>query len=93
MTYRIRTTKQFDKSAKMCQKRGLPMHKLTEAMRLLANDGTLPPTYRPHRLRGNLRNVWECHLQPDWLLLWRQDDNELTLLFTNTGTHADIFDR
>ena len=93
MAYRIRTTKQFDKSAKLCQRRGLPMYKLTDAMRMLANNGRLPLQYRPHKLRGKYQKVWECHLEPDWLLLWQQDDDGLTMLFTNTGTHSDIFDR
>lgn len=91
MAYKILTTKQFDKAAKLCQKRGLPMHKLTNAMRLLSVDGKMSPSYHPHKLKGNYSNVWECHLQPDWLLLWKQDNNKLTLLFTHTGSHADIF--
>lgn len=91
MAYRILATKQFNKAVKRCQRRGLPMEKLLSAMRTLADEGSLPPHYKPHRLKGNFPNVWECHLEPDWLLLWRQSDAELTMLFTNTGTHSDIF--
>ena len=51
----------------------------------------LPPKYRPHKLSGNYSNCWECHIKEDWLLVWLQNDNELTLLFINTGTHSDLF--
>lgn len=60
-------------------------------MRPPAVEGSLPPRYKPHRLKGNFPDVRECHLEPDWLLLWRQSDTELTMLLTNTGTHSDIF--
>jgi mRNA interferase YafQ len=53
--------------------------------------GKLPRIYKPHKLTGNYIDCWECHLQPDWLLVWKQNDTELILLFTNTGTHSDLF--
>lgn len=58
---------------------------------VLANIGELPNTYRPHKLGGNKSGLWECHVQSDWLLVWEQDDELLTLLFLQTGTHSDIF--
>ena len=42
-------------------------------------------------LSGNLQGVWECHIEPDWLMIWEQNDTQLTLLFLQTGTHADLF--
>ena len=88
---KITTTRRFDKDAAKCKKRGYDMLLLMEAMSLLAKTGTLPPKYKPHKLTGNYKDCWECHLRPDWLLVWKQNDKELILLFTNTGTHADLF--
>ena len=47
--------------------------------------------YRPHQLKGDHKGQWECHIQPNWLMTWEQNDKQLTLLFLETGTHADIF--
>jgi len=91
MTYRIKTTKRFDKELKRCAKRGYNMHLIFEAMQLLATTGTLPIKYRPHKLVGLKEETWECHIQPDWLMTWEQNDTELTLLFLQTGTHSDLF--
>ena len=91
MAYKILTTKSFEKDFKRCMKRGLPMEKLRKAMELLEQDGCLPASYHPHILSGNRDGEWECHIAPDWLLVWKQYDNELVLLMLNTGTHSDIF--
>ena len=89
--FRIKTTKRFEKDLKRCQKRGLNMQLIFEAMKLLSATGTLPAEYRPHKLSGKRHNQWECHIQPDWLMTWEQDDTQLTLLFLQTGTHSDLF--
>ena len=68
------------------------MKLITDAMDLLEANGSLPPKYRPHKLSGNMHGIWECHIQPDWLLIWEQRDEELIMLMTRTGTHADVFD-
>ena len=67
------------------------MQHITDAMDLLADTGTLPAQYRPHRLSGNRQGQWECHIQPDWLMTLEQNDTELILLFLQTGTHSDLF--
>lgn len=67
------------------------MSEFKRVVSFLANEGTLPPRYKPHRLSGNYDGVWECHIKPDWLLLWEQNDKELTLLLLDTGTHSDLF--
>ena len=67
------------------------MELLKSAIRFLEVDGKLPATYRPHKLSGDYANCWECHLKGDWLLIWEQNDIELTLLFTGTGSHSDLF--
>lgn len=91
MNYRLCTTKRFDKDYKRCMKRHYPMKKLHEALRLLTQNGCLPSSYKPHILKGNHAGEWEAHLAPDWLLTWRQDNGQLTLLMISTGTHSDIF--
>lgn len=89
--YKIQTTNRFEKDVIRCKKRGLELDKLKEVMSLLAENGKLPIRYKPHKLLGKYSGCWECHIQPDWLLIWRQNNNELTLLFLNTGTHSDLF--
>lgn len=89
--YKITTTNRFEKNVEHCKKRGYNMELLRTAISLLAETGTLPAKYKPHKLTGNYKGLWECHIQPDWLLVWRQNDTELILLFTNTGTHSDLF--
>lgn len=91
MAYTISTTRQFDRSLKRCIKRGLPMEKFKTVVRLLAEKGSLPVRYKPHKLSGNYSGCWECHIQPNWLLVWEQNDMELRLLLTDTGTHSDLF--
>ena len=89
--FRIAYTSRFKKDLKRCTKRGLDISLLEKAIELLQLTGTLPTTYSPHKLSGNYAECWECHLQTDWLLIWKQNDTELILLFMNTGTHSDLF--
>lgn len=84
-------TKNFRKDVELCKRRGYDMELLKTAIQLLERDGCLPAGYRPHKLSGNYAGSWECHLKGNWLLVWEQNDNLLTLLFTNTGTHSDLF--
>jgi mRNA interferase YafQ len=89
--YSISYSNKFKKDYKICKKRGYDISKLEEVVQLLEKNGKLPAKFKPHKLTGNYRDCWECHIKPDWLLVWLQDDNELTLLFTRTGTHSDLF--
>lgn len=89
--YNISFSNQFKKDFKLCKKRGYDISKLEEVIIILQKNGKLPSKYKPHVLKGNYTGLWECHIKPDWLLVWLQDDNELTLLLTNTGTHSDLF--
>ena len=89
--YSIEYTGFFLKQAKQCKKRGYDMVLLEETIQLLTQYGKLPSKYKPHKLSGKYTGCWECHIKSDWLLIWKQDDTLLTLLFTNTGTHSDIF--
>lgn len=91
MSYKIITTKCFDRSFKRCMKRGYKAAAFKEAIALLEQNGTLPPKYKPQKLSGKYSGCWECHLDFDWLLVWKQDDERLILILTDTGTHSDIF--
>jgi mRNA interferase YafQ len=89
--YSIDYTKRFEKDLKRCKKRGLDLQLIHDAIALLRATGSLPAQYRPHKLSGKLQGIWECHIEPDWLMTWNQNDTELTLLFLRTGTHSDLF--
>lgn len=91
MSYIVKTTKRFDKDLIRCQKRGMNMQLIFKAIKLLEANGQLPAEYKPHKLKGNLKGIWECHILPDWIMTWDQNDQQLTLLFLQTGTHSDIF--
>lgn len=91
MKYSLRTSKNFLRDLKTCKKRGYDMEKLWNVIAKLQEGEPLPPSCRPHKLSGNHAGEWECHIAPDWLLIWEQNDNELTLLMLSTGTHSDLF--
>ena len=91
MKYTLRMTNQFKKDVKLCKRRGYPMDELWKVLNSLMENGTLPQEYKAHKLQGNRIGEWECHIEPDWLLIWTQNDNELTLLMLNTGSHSDLF--
>jgi mRNA interferase YafQ len=89
--YKVSTTNQFKKALSQCKKRNYNMSLLSEAVSILAKTGTLPSKYKSHKLSGNYAGCWECHIKPDWLMIWKQNDTELILLFLDTGTHSDLF--
>ena len=89
--YQIKYTNKFKKDVRRCQKRGRDLNLLREAVDILARTRTLPPKYKAHPLAGKYKERMECHIQTDWLLVWMQNDRELFLLFTDTGTHSDLF--
>ena len=84
----VRST-QFKKDLKRVSKRGCPLQKLTLIISLLAEGKALPERCKPHRLSGDYQNFWECHIEPDWLLIYAQINDELQL--RRTGTHSDLF--
>lgn len=89
--YKLKYTNQFKKSLKRCKKRGLDIDALSTVVTLLQATGTLPAKYKPHALISNYKGCMECHIEPDWLLIWKQNNDELLLLLVDTGTHSDIF--
>lgn len=91
--YTIKFTGEFKRQMKMCERRGYDMELLREAIRILSTEGKLPEKYLPHRLHGDRQGQWECQIQPNWLLVWKQYDSELVLIMLNTGTHSDLFSK
>lgn len=91
MAYNVSFTRNFNKDVEKCRKRGYNMSRLRAVLDTLIETGTVPPNCRPHKLSGNHAGEWECHIGPDWLLIWEQNDTELTLLMLSTGTHSDLF--
>jgi len=81
----------FKKEFKRSLKRGCDPAKLAEVISLLANDAPLPDRCRPHKLSGNYTGYWECHIEPDWLLVYELNDEENLLELVRTGTHSDLF--
>ena len=92
MMYKIRFTSTFKKSYKRAKKRGYKMQLLDHVIELLQRGEQLDRKYRAHALAGKLIGFRECHIQPDWLLVYLIEDDVLTLTLVDTGTHADIFD-
>lgn len=89
--YEIEYTGKFKKSLKRCKKRGYNFDLLQKVISILSEYGELPREYHPHVLSGKYAGIWECHIQSDWLLTWKQDNNKLILLLLDTGTHSDLF--
>ena len=89
--YAIKPTTRFQKDLKRIQKRGYDISLLTEVIRILASGQPLPEKNRDHTLSGNFDGCRECHITPDWLLIYEISDEELILYLTRTGTHSDLF--
>ena len=84
-------TSQFKKDYKLAGKRGLDIDMLDDCIRTLAAGETLPPKFRDHSLSGRWSGHRECHLEPDWLFVYRIEGNDLVLVLARTGSHSDIF--
>ena len=90
---KIRTQKKFEKDYKLIRKRNLNTDELREVVRILQAEEKLPSKYRDHQLIDSkeYKDVRECHIKPDWLLIYRINEDELELLLLRTGTHSDIY--
>jgi mRNA interferase YafQ len=82
---------QFRKDLKLARKRGMKLELLQAVVDTLAKEQPLDAKYRDHCLSGDYRGFRECHIEPDWLLVYRIDQGELELFLFRTGTHADLF--
>ena len=87
----IITTNRFDKDVKRMVKRSKDMSKLKEIIYRLTSGLKLDDSHKLHKLTGNFKGRWECHIEPDWLLIWFTPDKS-TIILERTGTHADLFD-
>ena len=89
--YEIKNTTQFKKDYKLARRRGLNMYLLKDVVTRLANGEPLDPRHKDHPLSGEWSGHRECHIQPDWLLIYRYENDILVLALTRTGTHSDLF--
>ena len=91
MKYNVRHTSAFKRDYKLMLKRHLPIEKLQTIVEKLRNGEELPPANRDHALTGNWANHRECHIAPDWLLIYQIHEDILILELTRTGSHSDLF--
>lgn len=91
MKYTVKPSTKFQKDLKRAAKRGYNIALLTDVIKILANGEILPAKYRDHNLSGNYANCRECHITPDWLLIYEITERDLILYLTRTGSHSDLF--
>ena len=91
--YTVKTTTLFKKDFKLAMKRGLNVELLENIIALLAMGEPLPAKNKDHALTGNWVGIRECHILPDWLLIYRVEDDVLVLTLARTGTHSDLFNK
>lgn len=80
---------QFKRDVKLCMKRGKDMDKLRTLISILVDEKPIPPAYKDHPLKSNWNHYRDSHIEPDWLLIYKIDGNDLCLV--RTGTHSDVF--
>ena len=90
MKYTVKATTRFKKSVKLMEKRGKSRAKLLEVVNKLAMGETLPPQNRDHALTGNLIGFRDCHIENDWVLIYKIQNDVLILTLTDTGSHSDL---
>ena len=91
MIYKVKFTNTFKKSYKLMKKRGLDISLLDKVIDELRQGKKLEAKYCDHALQGKFKGFRECHIQPDWLLVYLIENDILTLTLVDTGSHADIF--
>lgn len=91
MRYNIDFTTQFKKDIKLAKRQGKDTEKIFEVVDRLANDEVLEAKYKDHCLTGDYKDCRECHIEPDWLLIYKKYESELILMLVRTGSHSDLF--
>ena len=91
MKYNVRMSTRFKRDMKLIQKRGYDQRLILSVIEMLANGIQLDEKYKDHLLTGEFNGFRECHITPDWLLIYQYRENELLLLLSRTGTHSDLF--
>ena len=93
MKYKIIPSSRFKKDLKQLDRRGWNLNLLSDTIKLLSEGTALPPKYKDHKLSGDFLGCRECHITPDWILIYEVRNDVLMLYLTRTGTHSDIFKR
>ncbi len=91
MKYKLTTTAQFNKDYKLIKKRGYDLSRLEKVLLKLVSGEELDSKYKDHSLKGDYIGFRECHIQPDWLLIYAINDDKLILPASRTGSHSDLF--
>ena len=91
MNYAVIWTSRFKKDYKLLMKQGADISLLDDVIRLLSTGATLPEQYRDHALAGNYSDFRECHIKPDWLLIYSLSNDTLILTLSRTGSHSNLF--
>ena len=91
LIYTLSYTSNFDKGLKRAAKRGYNIKLLENIIQELENTGKVDAKYLPHKLKGKYADCMECHVRPDWVLIWSQDNQSKNILLIATGTHTDLF--
>ena len=91
MNYEVRFTNQFKKDIKLAQKQGKDIEKLFFVVDILASGEPLPAKFRDHDLTGDYKGCRECHIEPDWLLVYEKDNGLLILMLNRVGSHSELF--
>lgn len=92
MEFKVRYSNKFKKGLRLASKRGLDISLLEDIVEKLKNGIPLEAKYKDHQLKGKMSKYRECHIQPDWLLIYLIEKDILVLTLINTGTHSDLFD-
>jgi len=88
---KISFTNQYLKDLELMKRRNLPKSELDTVVKLLSEEKPLPSKYKDHPLKGNFAGYRECHIRPNWLLMYKIDKKILTLVLVRTGSHSDLF--
>ena len=91
MKYEVKFTNQFKRDLKLAKKQNKGLDELFEVVSILADGGTLDARYRDHDLSGNYKGTRECHIEPDWLLVYEIRNEVLVLMLYRLGTHSELF--
>lgn len=91
--YEIKTTTNFKKQLRKVARQGKNVQELVKVIKVLANDEQLDEKYKDHQLINDqyYKDCRECHIEPDWLLIYKRKDNQLVLLLFSTGSHSELF--
>ena len=91
MKYAVKFTSQFKKDLKKAKKQGKDIEKILRVIKLLADDKKLPISLHDHELSGDYAGTRECHIEPDWLLVYEKIEETLVLMCYRNGTHSELF--